>query len=304
MSRLRSTAAVRSHSTWHRSVVLRVAIGLLLVAAAQAIFGPVVIAQEFRIYTRVSQQMETAGAASEPEVVSRSLTLFHVGKAYDYIESVREVIIFEPAHKRFTILSTTRSMATEVKFNELQAKLNMFGKEFGNVIAQPEAQGGPSPKVAKALAFQMAPTFKIAQQPSGNSLSLTSPHITYTAKCSTPKQPQALSSYLRYADWTCKLNYVLHPQTLYPASRLKLNEALRAKEMMPVEVNLAIAGENPMQFKAEHEIHWQLDSKDRSYINDWERMLKDRKHATGQFSRIPAGDARQLVEAVSLTGVS
>ena len=260
--------------------VLRFTLAILLVVAAQAIFGPVIAAQEFRIYTRVSQEMggtpETAGAAKQNAVVARSLTLFHAGKVYDYIDSVGEVTIFEPGRKRFTILSTTRTMATQVKFDKLLGKLDIAEKEMEDYVAVPNAKGGPPLKVAKALTFQLTPDFDTKYAPEGKTLTLNSPFVRYEARCSKAKVPQAVTAYLHYADWTCRLNYVLHPQTLYPASRLELNEALRKHSVMPTEVRLTIAGENPLQFKAEHEIHWQLDDKDRSYIHRWETLLKDR----------------------------
>ena len=260
--------------------VLRFTVALLLVVAAQAIFGPVLAAQEFRIYTRVSQEVsgapKTAGDAKQNAVVTRSLTLFHAGKVYDYIDSVGEVTIFEPGRKRFTILSTTRRMTTQVNFDGLLGKLNIAQKEIKLHVAVPPAKGGPPLKVAKALTFQLTPDFDTKYAPDGKSLTLNSPFVRYEARCSKTKVPQALTAYLHYADWTCRLNYVLHPKALYPASRLELNEALRKHDVIPTEVRLTIAGDNPLQFKAEHEIHWQLDRKDRSYIGNWETLLKDR----------------------------
>src|SRR5687767_2243382 len=77
------------------------------------------MAQEFRIYTKVYD----AGAAQNvrPSVIGSSLSLFHAGKVYDHVENQHEseVIIFEPAHQRFTILSTSRSLATTVHFDEI-----------------------------------------------------------------------------------------------------------------------------------------------------------------------------------------
>ena len=259
--------------------VLRFTVALLLVVAAQTIFGPVIAAQEFRIYTRVSQEIGrppgSTGDAKQNEVVAHSLTLFHAGKVYDYIHSVGEVTIFEPGLKRFTILSTTREMTTPVTHDELLGKLNIARKEIKNFAAVPKAQGGPPLKVAKALNFQLAPDFDAKFQTKSKLLTLSSPFVRYEAQCSKAKAPQALTSYLHYADWICRLNYVLHPKALYPAARLELNEALRKHNVIPTEVRLTIPGENPIRFKAEHEIHWQLDRKDRSYIGRWETMLKD-----------------------------
>ncbi|MCA9068133.1 MAG: hypothetical protein KDA84_04385, partial [Planctomycetaceae bacterium] len=94
-------------------------LGLVLV------LNQLVSAQDFRIYTRVYD----AGAAQNvrPAVIGSSLSLFHSGKVYDHVENEQEseVIIFEPAHQRFTILSTSRSMATTVHFDEIKRKLKL-----------------------------------------------------------------------------------------------------------------------------------------------------------------------------------
>ena len=45
---------------------------------------------------------------------------------------------------------------------------------------------------------------------------------------------------------------------------------------MPVEVRLSIAGEIPIQLRAEHRITWELGAKDRRFIQLWEKQLKDR----------------------------
>lgn len=279
MKRLSNTFRLQDRHSRGFAALLRFTIALLLTIAAQAVFGPVAAAQEFRIYTRVSQEVGGEGdaAAQQDQVLARTLTLFHAGKVYDYIQSVGEVTILEPAHNRFTILSTTRSMATQAKFEEILEKLNSAEKGLKTHVEQPEFKGGPTAGVAKALRLQLVPNFEETYNPESKSLALSNAYVRYEVKGSQAKSPEALASFLRYADWTCRLNYVLHPQTLYPASRLKLNESLRKHATIPVEVRLAIAGEMPMRFKAEHEIHWQLDAKDRSLIHDWETKLKRRE---------------------------
>jgi hypothetical protein len=240
-------------------------------------------AQEFGIITRVYDESAAAGrakkpAGKQPPVVARTLTLFHAGKAYDYISSVSEVIIFEPAHQRFTLLSTSRAITTQVTFRKLTGMLAEAREVIEIYRSQPKNEDGPSPEVAKFLKFQLAPSFKSVYDKPHRELKLASPFVQYEALCASPKMPQAVVTYLRYADWTCRLNYVLHPhpQSLFPASRLALNDALRHEMVMPVEVRLSIAGETPIRLRAEHKIHWKLDVKDRRFIQLWEMQLKDR----------------------------
>ena len=55
-------------------------------------------AQEIRLYTTIRDP-------ARDQVLVRSLMLFHAGKVYDYIDSANEVTMFEPVHRRFTILN-------------------------------------------------------------------------------------------------------------------------------------------------------------------------------------------------------
>ncbi|MGH7199902.1 MAG: hypothetical protein ACREJB_04815, partial [Planctomycetaceae bacterium] len=75
---------------------------ILPIAAAAVVLSAVPLAaQEFRIYTRVYDASTTG---EEPAVVTRSLSLFHAGKVYDYIDTLGEVTVFEPAQDRVHIL--------------------------------------------------------------------------------------------------------------------------------------------------------------------------------------------------------
>ena len=118
------------------------------------------MAQEFRIYTRVYD----AGTAQNvrPAMIGSSLSLFHAGKVYDHVENEQEseVIIFEPAHQRFTILSTSRGLATTVHFDEIKRKLklarNVTTEHIEGLLRQ---QPPASDAVMAKLQFPIEPKF-------------------------------------------------------------------------------------------------------------------------------------------------
>src|ERR1043165_1169439 len=90
--RLNFTIATRrSHMSRVNSLVI--AIFLLSIAACGT-----ARAQDFRVYTTI-QDLTAAppgnGGAAQAPVVARTLTLFHAGKAYDYIPEIGEVIVIE-----------------------------------------------------------------------------------------------------------------------------------------------------------------------------------------------------------------
>lgn len=233
------------------------------------------VAQDFRIYTRVYD----AGAAQNvrPSVIGSSLSLFHAGKVYDHVENEHEseVIIFEPAHQRFTILSTSRSLATTVHFDEIKRKLklarNVTAEHLQTLLVQKPA---PAAETVQKVRFPIEPEFKTAHEKAGNRLTCESKFLTYKVRCADVQEPQTTEVYLNYADWMARLNYVLHPHALYPEPRLQLNGILRASGKMPVEVELQSSIGLPIHLRAEHQIHWKLDATDRSLIHEWESLLK------------------------------
>ncbi len=233
------------------------------------------LAQEFRIYTRVYD----AGTAQNgrPAMIGSSLSLFHAGKVYDHVENEQEseVIIFEPAHQRFTILSTSRGLATTAHFDEIKRKLKLARNVTtehikGLLRRQPPA----SEEVVAKLRFPIDPQFRESFDPAKHQLVCSSPYLTYTVQCAKVEEPKTAEFYLNYADWIARLNYVMHPQALYPKSRLALNEHLRARRQMPVQVDLEASIGMPIHLRAEHQIHWKLDATDRSLIHEWESLLR------------------------------
>ncbi len=232
-------------------------------------------AQDFRIYTRVYD----AGAAQNvrPRVIGRSLSLFHAGKVYDHVENEHEseVMIFEPAHQRFTILSTSRGLATTVHFDEIKRKLelarNVTTESIQELLTRKPAV---TPETIQKLQFPIDPHFQTTKSETGEKVKCVSPFLTYDVRCVRVKEAKTADVYLTYADWMARLNYVLHPHALYPEPRLALNAVLRADHALPVEVELQSRIGMPIQLRAEHQIHWKLDTTDRSLIHEWESLLK------------------------------
>ncbi len=232
-------------------------------------------AQDFRVYTRVYD----AGTAQNvrPTVIGSSLSLFHAGKVYDHVENEleSEVIIFEPAHQRFTILSTSRSMATTVHFDEIKRKLKLARNTTTEHLNGLMAKQPPVPaEIIQKVQFPIDPHFQSAFDKATNSLTCASKHLNYRARCAEVEEPKTAQVYLNYADWIARLNYVLYPQALFPEPRLKLNGLLKEQGKIPVEVELQSNIGMPIHLRAEHQIYWKLDATDRGLIHEWETLLK------------------------------
>jgi hypothetical protein len=250
---------------------------VVVVAILIGSFARDVSAQQFWVYTRVTRPIKVDDKPSE-EVVARSLTLFHAGRVYDWIPSVGEVTVLEPAHKRFVILSSKNMIATRVSFEEINRLIASARDETGNYADRLLDRGGKNARaIAEPLKFQLNPTFKETFSKESRELRLMSPRFAYVVDCREPEIPESLETYLSYTDWAARLNYVLHPQTLFPEPRLRLNQSLRKIKRIPSKVQLRVEFDRPLRLQAEHQFGWKLRTTDRQRINHWEVLLKNEK---------------------------
>lgn len=222
-------------------------------------------AQEFRIYTQIYDLSQES-----PVVAARTLALFHAGKVYDHIDKVGEVVIFEPMQSRFTILNTRRALATEIHFDEIRRLLKSARQVAEKRLKQLENQ---NPQAADQLRFQLEPKFYKQFDDKEKKLTLLSPYLRYDVTLKPVETKEIAEAYRQYADWTNRLNFVLHPRRLLPGPRLELNRQLRGRQSIPVDVVLRAGQQNPIHLRAEHRIHWKLASYDRTRLTEWKALL-------------------------------
>jgi len=235
-------------------------------------------AQEMRVYTTVRNL--TGHPATEPAdkapVLTRSLTLFHAGKVYDYVDTAREVTVYEPSHNRFTLLSERRGAIAEVSQDEVRQYLALVEQEAHKRLDT--AGDGLTQNQIRSLSwlkFQLKPTFEASFNASRNTLTLTDNSCRYLAEGLAPPIQEVVPTYLRFADAAAELNSVLHPQAVLPRPRHQLNEHLRQHQLLPVIVDLQINLDRPLHLQARHEWTWKFQSTDRQLISSWEALLHD-----------------------------
>lgn len=235
---------------------------------------PCAVAEDFRIATKV-RDLAVADDSNASKVVATSLSLFHHRKVYDFINTAGEVMIVEPSANKFTILSTSRSLATTVNFDEIKHLIKVGTTETQKYVQQQRQLGtSTSQQVAEALSFQLAPKFQLSADPQKQTLSLTSPHLSYTVDCTEVDSVDSVTRYLEYADWMARVNFVLHPRATYPAPRIELNKILRQKKLFPTRVELRAQVEGDINLEARHVVTWKLSAHDRDLITRWESLLK------------------------------
>jgi len=248
-------------------------------------------AQDFRVVTTVSQRPL---GETDWKNVGRSITLFHAGRIYDYMESIGEVVVVEPAENRLVILSVNgNNLATSLHFSELKRFLKVAAADMEKRLGDLRLENAQNDGRPDALQFQLQPEFNESYDPATRTLSLSSSLLRYEVETASSERPSVVTEYLQYADWAARLNFVLHSGSLYPEPRLALNQSLRERQLLPTEVRLLLDGAVPLQLKAEHKYEWSLGSIDRSMIR---RCDQDRTAETTrwvnfrQFQRRHAAD--------------
>lgn len=255
------------------SEIIRLVVLLLCVTG----FPATCPAQQFSVVTRVVQPLQDAGPG-EPreELVATSLSVFHAGKVFDYLPSVGEVTVFEPAHSRFIIFNGKRMIATTVSFEQIQQLLDAARSETTSYLQRLETRGQSDARsVVGPLRFQLKPQFKEEFIAESKHLRLTSPQYSYHVDCETAQVPEATAEYLRFTDWSARLNYVLHPRNQFPGPRLELNQSLRRRQLIPLRVQVQVAFDRPWVLEAQHRFVWGFQSQERQHIQHWESRIRD-----------------------------
>lgn len=250
-------------------------------------------AQDFKIYTplfdmKAPKTSPRAGQAPQPEIVSRSQTYFHAGRAYDSVEArnlEQQVVIYEPNAQRFVILNTSRNMGTSISFEDLETMVREKEEHAQHHVLSLRAKPGEQTAQIDMIEFQLQPSFKETFDPKRNTLVLRSPQMTYQVKCQPTESPERLQFYLKYCDWMARLNFVLLPQAPLPGPRLTLNGSLRKHAVMPTEVTLTADIGSGINLKTEHKTHWELQPNDRERIHQWHMLRASNDIQQVEFAR-------------------
>lgn len=192
----------RTHVLWPLSVMLLLASG-----------GPAT-AVDFHVSNKIYFK-----PGDKPVV---STTLFSSGRVYDFMFSPMETIVFDPAHDLILILDPNRQVKTEVTTGEISTDIGKLR----------EAARNHKNERIRDLAVAK---FTEAVDPKSGKLILTNRWMSYELVTKPPEDPQAARQYAEFADWLAQLNAKLNPAEP-PFPRLALNEVLRQRQELPLEI--------------------------------------------------------------------
>ncbi|MEZ6046489.1 MAG: hypothetical protein R3C11_13145 [Planctomycetaceae bacterium] len=232
---------------------------------------------------------------SESVVISRSLTLFHAGEVYDYLDDEGEVVIMQPIAKKFIILNTRSNLKTEISFAEIE-KMLMVADDETEKHLRTLAQEPHDEKLYQRIRFYQEPRMNHSVDVQSKQLKLTSPYISYKVDFHNEHPEEYVRKYLDFADWVKKLNYVRHPIDTSYRARLELNKKMRLIKALPLKVEMtADSGRGEIKLRSEHQIYWKLNNNDREMINQWNSRAKSESVRT-----IPVEQYQQNLHASRL----
>jgi hypothetical protein len=232
---------------------------LLAGAFGAAVLALSSAAAEFRVDNRVF-----AGVKKEP--VSVSLTLFHEAMVYDFLQKPAETTVFDPAAGRFYLLDSAHRRKTEISAQQIASYLKKV---------QQRAEKHADPIVR----FTAAPQFDERFDRDQDILTLSSPAMTYRIMVSEAESPVQAAAYREFADASARLNAVLDSRGKLPFPRLKVNEVLARRGLLPREVTLTVTTQkkdspHTEKFRSEHRFSGKLSDSDRKRIAQAREAMK------------------------------
>ena len=163
----------------------------------------------------------------EAEPSSRSTTIFHEDAVYDYLETPREITIFDRVGGRIVLLDPVRKIRTELTSQDLE-------------VLSDRLRSWATRQEDPFLHFSAHPNFDEDYDSSTGELRLHSPWVIYEVETSVPVRSEVLGPYLEFCDWYSLLNARLDPKSRPPFPRMMLNQKLTDLGRMPQSVHLTV----------------------------------------------------------------
>lgn len=213
----------------------------------------------------LAMRVETTLYDTDDKPVAHTLTVFHHGVAWDFLElppasppakarnnddatmTLVEIVLHDPARERVVVIDPVRRVKTEVasvQLDRLGVSLATWARQSDDRLVQ--WAGGPD--------------FAEGFHEDSSTIELTGPRARYAVKHAAVASPEEAKSYRRFADTAIMLKALLQPGGMPPFPRLAINRKLEEAGAIPTEVTLEIEPRGmifggPMRFRGEHHSH-------------------------------------------------
>ena len=204
------------------------------------------------------------------EPVARSLTLFHEGVAWDFLELpdaagksavIGEIVLHDPARERVLVIDPARQVKTQVdliRLERLSVSLAKWARTNDDRLVR--WAGGPD--------------FTAGFTEHDDRLELVGPRVKYAVAYEEAPCTEAAVTYRQFADTAILLKALMQPGGIPPFPRLAVNRRLEDAGAIPSEVMLEIdprlsaLGGRPERLRCVHKVHPRLLAGDLERIED------------------------------------
>jgi hypothetical protein len=179
-----------------------------------------------------------AHGSSEP--VSRSLTLFRDGVAWDFLElpaatsaddeprmELVEIVLHDPARERVVVIDPKRNVKTQVE----SVRLERLGVSLAKW-----ARGSDD----RLIRWAGGPDFDSGLTENDRVIELAGPRVRYAVTHAAAPSATSAAAYREFADSAVLLRALVHPGGVPPFPRLALNRRIEEAGGIPAEVTLEI----------------------------------------------------------------
>lgn len=204
------------------------------------------------------------------EPVAHSLTLFHEGVAWDFLELpdaagksavIAEIVLHDPARERVLVIDPARQVKTQVdliRLERLSVSLAKWARTNDDRLVR--WAGGPD--------------FTAGFTEHDDRLELVGPRVKYAVAYEEAPCTEAAVTYRQFADTAILLKALMQPGGIPPFPRLAVNRRLEDAGAIPSEVMLEIdprlsaLGGRPERLRCVHKVHPRLLAGDLERIED------------------------------------
>lgn len=248
----------------------------------------------------VAMRVESDLLAAGDKPVARTVTLFHEGVAWDFLETpatptvkgeppvmkLVEIVLHDPVRERVVIIDPVRRVKTEistVQLERLASSLAKWARESDDRLVR--WAGGPD--------------FTEGFREDDDTIELAGPRARYAVKRVAASSPDQAESYRRFADTAILLKALMQPGGMPPFPRLAINRELAKAGSIPTEVTLEIEPRGvsfggPTRMRGLHHTHPRLLDEDLDRIAAAEAAMADAEtveladYATGPHAPLPS----------------
>jgi len=223
--------------------------------------------QERRCDLRVESELF---AADGDRPVARSLTLFHDGVAWDFLElvdadtkapAIGEIVLHDPDRERVVVIDPARHVKTQVEMIRLE-RLSVSLAKWARANDD------------RLVRWAGGPDFTAGFTEEAERIELVGPRVRYAVAYEEAPCPEAAVNYRRFADTAILLKALMQPGGIPPFPRLAVNRRIEDAGAIPSEVTLeieprliGIAG-RPDRLRCVHKVHPRLLAGDLDRIED------------------------------------